>query len=90
MITLVDLVVEHKAEVGDGLNFKTPFWSAVVTVLSPPCRGGTKTVKICKDKWKRLRSTYDTIKNICNTSGFMYLEGAGADIRDVNEDIYVK
>ncbi|KIK98463.1 hypothetical protein PAXRUDRAFT_134166, partial [Paxillus rubicundulus Ve08.2h10] len=51
---LVDLVIEHKAEAGDGLNFKAPFWNVVMAALSPPVRGGVKMVKICKDKWKRV------------------------------------
>jgi hypothetical protein len=55
---MVDLVIERKAEAGDGLNFKTPFWNAVAAALSPPLRGGVKTVKICKDKWKRVRIFY--------------------------------
>ncbi|KIK76165.1 hypothetical protein PAXRUDRAFT_170715, partial [Paxillus rubicundulus Ve08.2h10] len=63
--------------------------NAVTIALSPPGRGGTKTMKICRDKWKRLRSTYDTVKKICNTSGFTYSEDSGADIKDVSEHIWV-
>ncbi|KIK76874.1 hypothetical protein PAXRUDRAFT_88005, partial [Paxillus rubicundulus Ve08.2h10] len=45
--------------------------------------------KICRDKWKRLRSTYDTVKKICNTSGFTYSEDSGVDIKDVSKHLWV-
>jgi len=48
----VDFLVDHKAEAGDGGNFKTTTYQRVVGHLAPlRQRGAIKTVKACRNKW---------------------------------------
>ncbi|KAL4064150.1 hypothetical protein V8B97DRAFT_1988723 [Scleroderma yunnanense] len=85
--TLLDLVITHKASPGEGMNFKAIFWNTVSTTLANPTKGGSKTAKVCKEKWKRLRKTFDVIDQITNTSGFVYSLQSGANISLENEAI---
>ncbi|KAL4075170.1 hypothetical protein V8B97DRAFT_1944763 [Scleroderma yunnanense] len=83
--TLLDLAIAHMALAGEGMNFKAVFWNTVSTTLANPTRGGPKTAKVCKEKWKRLRKTFDVIDHITNTSGFAYSLQSGANIGLENE-----
>ena len=58
---LLNLVEEHKASAGDGLNFKNTFWNTVAATLPAPTKGGPKTAVSCKDKWKRVRISFRSI-----------------------------
>ncbi|KAL4064219.1 hypothetical protein V8B97DRAFT_1988291 [Scleroderma yunnanense] len=78
--TLLDLVIAHKALAGEGMNFKAIFWNTVSTTLANPTKGGPKTAKVCKEKWKRLRKMFDVVDHIANTSGFAYSLQSGANI----------
>ncbi|KIK16369.1 hypothetical protein PISMIDRAFT_15853 [Pisolithus microcarpus 441] len=84
-ITLLDLVVAHKASAGEGLNFKATFWNTAAAHLGNPSKGAPKTAKACKDKWKRLRKTYDAVDQLCSRSGFMYSLKSGANIGIEND-----
>ncbi|KIK24363.1 hypothetical protein PISMIDRAFT_98546, partial [Pisolithus microcarpus 441] len=64
------------------------FWNAVSNALSNPSKGGSKTSKVCKEKWKRLRKTFKVIDCIKNTSGFAYSHELGANIGLENEAVW--
>jgi hypothetical protein len=49
---LIDFLVEHKAEAGDGFTFKGPIWkAAAVHIVAYNVRGNPKTDHVCKNKW---------------------------------------
>ena len=52
--TLLDLAISHKALAGQGTNFWATFWNGVAAALANPSKGGPKTPKRCKDKYKRV------------------------------------
>jgi len=50
--SLLDFLVDNKAEAGDGGNFnKTTFQRAVTSIAPLLERGAAKTVKSCQNKW---------------------------------------
>jgi Myb/SANT-like DNA-binding domain len=52
---MIDCLVEHKAEAGDGSHFKDTTWTKVAECLqSLRTDGGVKTPKKCKEKWGRV------------------------------------
>ena len=49
---MISFLVTHRAEAGDGYNFKESSWSKVADHLRPMrTEGGVKTGKKCKEKW---------------------------------------
>ncbi|KAI9570901.1 hypothetical protein HD554DRAFT_2169681 [Boletus coccyginus] len=53
-----------------------------------PAKGHPRPARACKDKWKRLRKTYEVVSLICGTSGFAYTLDGGAGIGAENEDVW--
>ena len=52
---LIDFLITHKSEDGDGLNFKPSVWTAAATHLQPiTTKGGPKNGDKCKAKWGRV------------------------------------
>ena len=61
---LATFLLEHKAEAGDGANFKNPTFSALGKELDlhkesdgHTKKGGSKNVDVCKSKWSRVRNS---------------------------------
>lgn len=53
---LVHFLLDHRAEAGDGANFKMTVWNAAADELSKHItKGGPKTAASCKSKWDRVR-----------------------------------
>ncbi len=59
-------LLEHKAEAGDGANFKNTTFAALGKELDlrkesdgrpPEKKGGSKDVEACKSKWSRVRNS---------------------------------
>lgn len=50
-IRMIDYLVQHKAEAGDGVNFKKTVWNGVAKELAPRWNW-----EKCKSKWARVRS----------------------------------
>jgi hypothetical protein len=49
---LIDYLLQHKAEAGDGGNFKSSGYNAAATHIAPLLtQGPVKTGKMCKMKW---------------------------------------
>jgi hypothetical protein len=56
---LINFLLDHQAEAGDGANFKTTVWNAAGEELSKHVsKGGPKTAASCKSKWDRVRINY--------------------------------
>src|ERR1700722_7319450 len=56
---LIDFLITHKAEAGDGLNYKSSTWTAAAAHMLPlTTKGGPKTADKCKTKWGRVCVTY--------------------------------
>jgi hypothetical protein len=54
---LIQFLVEHRAEAGNGFNFKTKtFNAASIVVNAMRTKGGTKTWRVCKNKWTQVCS----------------------------------
>lgn len=52
---LVQFLLDHHAEAGDGANFKMSLWNAAGEELSKHVtKGGLKTGTACKGKWERV------------------------------------
>jgi hypothetical protein len=52
---LVQFLLDHQAEAGDGANFKASIWNAAADELSKHVtKGGPKTSGSCKSKWERV------------------------------------
>jgi|ERR1700722_3185400 len=62
---LLNFLLEHKAEAGDGANFKPAIWNKAATMFSsiPHNIGGPKTANSCKNKWAK----------VCSDSNLSYL-----------------
>ena len=53
---LVDYLYDHRAEAGDGGNFKAPTFNAAATHINPLLsQGPQKTAQMCKTKWNSVR-----------------------------------
>ena len=56
---LIDFLVEHKAEAGDGGNFKAVVWTAVAQEMGKrTSKGAKKTAAKCKSKWERVCTSW--------------------------------
>jgi hypothetical protein len=53
---LLTFLIQHKAEAGDGCQFKATVWRGAAAELSkrPHNKGGLKTDKVCKNKWTKV------------------------------------
>ena len=52
---LIAFLITHKAEGGDGLNFKQSFWTAAAEHMKQhTTKGGPKVADKCKAKWARV------------------------------------
>ncbi|KAF8122793.1 hypothetical protein EV363DRAFT_1181931, partial [Boletus edulis] len=51
---LLDFVLTNKAMMGDGHNFKGPFWNDLASQFLPPTSGKAKTADSYREKWKRV------------------------------------
>ena len=55
---LLTYLIEHKAEAGDGANFKASTFSNAAKLLVPmKVKGGEKTADVCKRKWASVCTT---------------------------------
>jgi hypothetical protein len=66
---LINFLLEHKAEVGDGANFKTSIWNEAAAMFELiPRTGGPKTANSCKNKWAKVCSDTHSIPFIHQNS----------------------
>jgi len=58
---LLAFLLEHKAEAGDGANFKTATWNEAAAMLEKmPYTGKSKTGTSCKTKWSKVSGDTDS------------------------------
>ncbi|KAF8584371.1 hypothetical protein K439DRAFT_1282434, partial [Ramaria rubella] len=77
---LVNFLVEHKAEAGDGGNFpETVFTQAAQMLLPFYVRGAVKTAKACKQKWAQVKQ-YAMVTLIKGASGFPWDDELGVNL----------
>jgi hypothetical protein len=58
-IALIEYIADHKSEAGDGMKFKSSFWSgAAIEMVSHSALGGVKTSQGCSSKWDRVRTNF--------------------------------
>ena len=56
-MALIDFLIAHKSEAGDGLNFKASVWTAATAHMQPvTTKGGPKHADKCKAKWGRVHT----------------------------------
>ncbi|RXW11640.1 hypothetical protein EST38_g14215 [Candolleomyces aberdarensis] len=92
---LIDYLLQHQAQAGDGGSFKmSPTFLGVAAVLNPKRKKGTgeKTGAVCSSKWNSFKRTHKAINAIRNRSGWTWDNDKGANIgedraRDWNEFI---
>ncbi|KJA25659.1 hypothetical protein HYPSUDRAFT_134332 [Hypholoma sublateritium FD-334 SS-4] len=79
--TLLDFLVENKAEAGDGGNFKQVMFQQAIESIKPlfKCRA-SKTMKSCQNKWAMFRKIYRVICAIKTVSGWVWDDETGASI----------
>ncbi|KAF8578457.1 hypothetical protein K439DRAFT_1264542, partial [Ramaria rubella] len=77
---LVDFLIEHKAEAGDGGNFPDTVWNQAAQLMALyHVRGAVKSAKACKGKWSQLKEQYVMVNKIKNTSGFAWDDNLGVN-----------
>ncbi|KAI6127129.1 hypothetical protein F5141DRAFT_1210443 [Pisolithus sp. B1] len=64
------------------------FWNTAAAQLPGPTKGAPKTVKACKERWQRMKKTFDIVDCIANASGFTYSCELGASIGLENEGVW--
>ncbi|KAF8575968.1 hypothetical protein K439DRAFT_1623202 [Ramaria rubella] len=83
-IMLINLLIDHKAEAGEGGNFKKSMWMVVAGVMvDQPSTGGLKTWEACRSRWIKLRKDYNLALQLKqNLSGFMFVDQEGVVVND--------
>ncbi|KAF8067521.1 hypothetical protein FPV67DRAFT_1416453 [Lyophyllum atratum] len=92
---LIEFLLEHKAQSGDGANYKAATWNAASQHMADPAaeRGAPKTANSCKNKWSALRKTFRVVQAIKSQSGWTWSTDGGACITEDSKviwDAYVK
>ena len=55
--TLINFLITHKSEAGDGLSFKPSVWTAAAIYMQPvTTKGGPKHADKCRAKWGRVHT----------------------------------
>ncbi|KAJ7118071.1 hypothetical protein C8R44DRAFT_559476, partial [Mycena epipterygia] len=91
--TFIQHLADHKAEAGDGGNFKmTTFHGAVVVVNRVRTKGGPKTARSCASKYAALKKLNQIVQHIKNMSGWSWDSKKGVDVSPATQgtwDAYV-
>ncbi|KAG2158080.1 uncharacterized protein EDB93DRAFT_1246566 [Suillus bovinus] len=85
----VDFLLSQFSASGDG-NFKTLTLTAAANLLKerfPNASGAEKTASVCKTKWQSLKSGYNAVLDIKNTSGFTWSDEYGVGIVTKDDDV---
>ncbi|KAH9933725.1 uncharacterized protein B0H18DRAFT_981763 [Fomitopsis serialis] len=87
--TFLQVLKEHKAEAGDGGNFKAPTFKKASGELEK-CRtkGAVKTWTSCRNKYAKLRETYKVVYDLSVQSGFHWDNENGAAIDEDSEAVW--
>ncbi|KAG6819327.1 hypothetical protein H0H93_012870 [Arthromyces matolae] len=78
---LLQYLIEHKSEAGDGMSFKKPtFTGAAEKVNEIITKGGRKTPDSCKNKYRSLKMTYELVSAIRGNSGWSWDDEKGVEV----------
>ncbi|KAF8583542.1 hypothetical protein K439DRAFT_1267532, partial [Ramaria rubella] len=78
---LVEFLVEHRAEAGDGANFTETIWNQATQKMVPYySKGAVKTPKVCRSKWGWLKDQFMLVTMIKNTSGLSWDDDHGVNM----------
>ncbi|KAJ6491514.1 hypothetical protein DFH09DRAFT_822892, partial [Mycena vulgaris] len=79
---LITYCWDHRAEGGDGCNFKTSLtWNGAAKHLNESItRGGAKTAADCKGKWVAFKKVYELVQLVKSQSGWTWTDDGGATI----------
>ena len=54
-VAFIQYIADHKSEAGDGMKFKSSFWTGAAAAMQPlTTQGGPKTSAGCSAKWDRV------------------------------------
>ncbi|KAF8152631.1 hypothetical protein B0H34DRAFT_801030 [Crassisporium funariophilum] len=93
---LIEFLLEHKAQSGDGANYKTATWTAASMHMANPApkKGALKMQTPAKISGPQyLRKTFHTIQGIKAQSGWTWSDTGGAGITEDSKviwDAYIK
>jgi hypothetical protein len=59
---LINYLIEHIAEVGDGGNFKKAMFTGALRAVGPHSAGPQKTASMCKSKYQSVSWVYPMIQ----------------------------
>ena len=64
--SLIDFLLQHKAEAGDGANFKAATWNAAAAAMAktPTEKGIPKSATSCQSRWGRVSIFQPVITSI--------------------------
>ncbi|KAN0094984.1 hypothetical protein V8E55_003271 [Tylopilus felleus] len=86
--SLLEHISARKGMMADGQMVWPVFWSDVAKDFPPPLRGTVKTADNCREKWKRMKSIFEVVHKIANTSGLAYSPESGANIGPESQQIW--
>jgi hypothetical protein len=87
-IFFATFLLEHKAEAGDGANFKNKtFADAGKELDARKKKGGSKTVDACKSKWSRVRNSISIL--VSNNGTFLLDQGNISSCSYSHESIWL-
>ncbi|KAJ7098907.1 hypothetical protein C8R44DRAFT_888751 [Mycena epipterygia] len=92
-VTFIQHLAAHKAEAGDGGNFKmVTFNGAVVVVNQVRTKGGPKNGKSCASKYAALKKLNQIVEHIKRMSGWSWDSKKGVDVSPATQgtwDAYI-
>ncbi|KIM91721.1 hypothetical protein PILCRDRAFT_52541, partial [Piloderma croceum F 1598] len=81
IVALLDYLLDHKSAIGEAGSFKMPTFKAAADSISGLLvNGPIKMGKMCKTKWRTLKSTYSAIQKYQESSGMHWDYTTGASI----------
>ncbi|KIM92292.1 hypothetical protein PILCRDRAFT_57258, partial [Piloderma croceum F 1598] len=87
IVALLDYLLDHKSAIGEAGSFKMPTFKAAADSISGLLvNGPIKTGKMCKTKWRTLKSTYSAIQKYQESLGMHWDYTAGASIETEKEE----
>ncbi|RXW13177.1 hypothetical protein EST38_g12677 [Candolleomyces aberdarensis] len=89
---LLNYLLEHKTEAGDGRNSKEPVFegarAALQSAREADAKEAPKTLSSCKAKWSRLKATYELILKLKGLSGWSWDDRTGCSITADSQDVW--
>ncbi|KAF5312245.1 hypothetical protein D9619_003790 [Psilocybe cf. subviscida] len=79
--SFLNFLIDHRAEAGDGCNFKKATMQQAAQHIQPlHVRGGAKTQQTCKNKFTAFRKLFRIVRAVQAISGWSWDDNTGASI----------